>query len=158
VSADAATITCPKCGTEQPADDACRRCGLIYAKWHGGAGEGEPYAGIAGELWAACEESWDDATRHNAFLLFCRREGSLPYAAGRYRAALQQRGGNDPVATARLAELVKLAEFAAQAEVAKDGARRRSRGPYASAIAFVLGAVALLGAAAAFFYFMKMVR
>jgi hypothetical protein len=152
-----AQTTCPKCGTDQPAGDACRRCGLIYANWQGGEGDG--YTGIAGELWAKCEEQWDDAPRHDTFLLFCRREGSLSYAAGRYRAALKTRGAEDPVATKRLAEVVKLAEFAAQAEMAKDSPRKKgSRGPLRSATVLVAGAVFLLACAVAFFFFMKMIR
>ncbi len=150
--------TCPKCGAEQPAGDACRRCGLIYARWQGAAGDGAAYTGIAGELWTACVEGWEEAKRHDAFLLFCRREGSLPYAAGRYRSVLKERPG-DPVATARLAELVKLAEFAAQAEMTQNSMRRASdRGPYRSAIMLFLGAVVLLGAGVAVFYLIKMIR
>ena len=149
---------CPKCWTEQPASDACRKCGLVYAKWQGNLGEDDEYTGIAGEMWAKCEEKWDDAARHDAFLMFCRREGSLPFAAARYRAALKNKP-DDPVARKRLDELVKLAEFAAQAEMAKDSPRKKGdRSPARSVAIMAAGAALVLAAAVAFFYFMKLVR
>lgn len=157
------TTTCPKCGTEQPAGDACRRCGLVYAKWT--APEDARLEQEADEtdetlgLWKACEDDWGAEARHTSFLLHCRREGRLPFAAGRYRAALKTRGADDPVAAARLQELAKLAEFAARAEATKDATRRAGdKPPYKGVTAVLVGGIVLLLAGAAFLWFLKVVR
>src|SRR5262249_57088289 len=55
-------MTCPKCGEGQKKAAACRRCGLVIAKWRGG--ERPDSDG----LFAACLEQWDDAARHDAFV------------------------------------------------------------------------------------------
>ncbi len=110
--------TCPKCGARQPAGEACRKCGLVYAKWKGEASI--PAIGDAREaasLWARCEEVWSDEARHDAFVDFCRRAGVLAYAAARYR----QKGDTDRLAKIRaVAEQTLLAAVPRAADKPKN--------------------------------------
>jgi hypothetical protein len=113
--ADSGT-TCPKCGAKQPRSESCRRCGLVFAKWRGVESLADADelaledARAAAELWSAVEKSWDDPAAHDAFITHCRKTGSFGYAAGRYRAAHQERP-DDPIAERRLKQLRTLAEF-----------------------------------------------
>lgn len=110
---------CPKCGEIQPEAAACRRCGLVFVRWKGGAGLAQADAEAA-RLWTACEQAWDDPARHDAFIQLCQRTAQLPLAAGRYRAAGQARGASDPVTRRALERIEKLAlttlELSAQRE------------------------------------------
>jgi DNA-directed RNA polymerase subunit RPC12/RpoP len=106
---------CPKCSEAQPEGTACRRCGLVFARWT--AASAEP-VGLGRDdqqtaaLFAACEAAWQDAGGHERFIAVCQQTGALGYAAGRYRAALARRGGVDAVATERLQQIRTLAEAA----------------------------------------------
>ena len=51
--------TCPKCGFEQPPGKACRRCGLIFAKWRPGM-EAALFADIPPSLVAKLRELWTE--------------------------------------------------------------------------------------------------
>ena len=112
---------CPKCGEVQPEADACRRCGLVFARWQGGAvAAADDVDAEAARLWATCEAAWDEPSRHDAFIAFCQQRAQLPLAAARYRTAGLARGADDAMVTRALARLSKLAlttlELSAQRE------------------------------------------
>ncbi len=138
---------CPKCGLQQPRADSCRRCGLVFVRWKGAvAEEGVPADAEAERreaalLWSACEASWDEPARHDAFIAYCQRTAQFPYAAGRYRATQAARGAAaEPVATRALERVEKLAlttlKLASRRELVVE-----TKLPYRSAM--VLLAVAL---------------
>lgn len=111
-------LACPKCGIEQERAPACRACGLIFAKWRGPealADTSVPELGdarTAAALWAACEESWEDTTRHDAFVDHCQSTQAFAYGAQRYRARLAKGPPGDPVAKERLGQIRARAEAA----------------------------------------------
>ncbi|MBI4511341.1 MAG: hypothetical protein HY698_17035 [Deltaproteobacteria bacterium] len=144
--------TCPKCGEGQPQGDACRRCGLVFEKWHGilaAADASEVSLAAAREaacLWDACEAGWNDESRHDAFLAHCQRVGAFAFAASRYRSALAQSGGNDPTAAARLTQVRTIAELALMKPTRPAGEEST---PYKGAwLILVLAFLALLGGVA----------
>ena len=107
-----AEMTCPKCGDVQRMSDACRRCGLVIARWKPDAVAPDPDVGDAREAaqaWSAVENGWDEPERHEAFIALCRRAGVLAFAAARYR---QAQGAGREGAAARLAQIRILAEQA----------------------------------------------
>jgi ribosomal protein S27E len=133
--------TCPKCGEIQPVAAACRRCGLVFARWTGGAAAAEDDA-EATRLWAACEAGWDDPSQHDAFIAFCHRRGDLPLAAGRYRAAGQARGAKDSQVTRALARIEKLALTTLELSAPRER-RAEKNAPYRNAL-LVLAALLVL--------------
>jgi hypothetical protein len=116
--APSGAMVCPKCGDAQPPADACRRCGLIQARWRGpeSAADGTDLdlvgAREAAALWEQCLQRWEEPAPHEAFLAHCQAAGTFAFAASRYRAAQAQRGEHDPVATSRLKQVRSLAEQA----------------------------------------------
>jgi hypothetical protein len=101
-------MTCPKCGEAQRKAAACRRCGLIIARWSGTSVAVGPAPGEAREaaaLWTQVEASWDEGPRHEAFIEHCRRAGVLAFAAARYRQAAAR-----PGAAERLVQIRTVAE------------------------------------------------
>ena len=95
-------MVCPKCGEGQREAEACRKCGLVIARWDPERAEAE-FGDVreARELWAAVEAEWGNGELHEAFIEHCRKTDALPFAAWRYR----QRGAQD-----RLAQIRKIAE------------------------------------------------
>lgn len=144
-------LACPKCGIEQARAPACRACGLIFAKWRGPealADTSVPELGdvrTAAALWAACEESWEDATRHDAFVDQCQSTQAFAYGAQRYRARLAK-DPLDPVAKERLGQIRARAEAALLRPITApppaDGPAR-SKGPVV--VLLLVMAVALCG-------------
>jgi hypothetical protein len=108
-------VSCPKCGVTQPRGEACRACGLVFAKWRGPEALADtplPELGdarVASALWTACQEAWDDAQRHDAFVDHCQRTQSFALAAQRYRTRLARAPG-DVVAEERLQQIRQAAE------------------------------------------------
>lgn len=142
--------TCPKCGEGQPKAEACRRCGLIFAKWRGVEGLADasaPRVDDAREgaaLWAACEAAWEDGAAHDRFLVHVQRTSAYAYAAARYRAAQAQRGGADPVAAERLKRVRAMAEAALLATAAAEKNPKEST-PYRASMVVLAVLVLLLG-------------
>jgi hypothetical protein len=141
---------CPKCGEVQPAASACRRCGLVFVRWKGGAGEAGGEDAEAARLWEAVEVSWTDAARHDAFIAHCQRTQQFPLAAGRYRvAASGARGANDPFVVRSLERIEKLAlttlELSAQRERGAAGASGPL--PYRNTMMALVALVALVALA-----------
>jgi hypothetical protein len=151
-------MLCPKCAEAQPPAAACRRCGLVQAKWRGLEQAPELSMGIDAEVnleaarepslrWEACLARWDDATAHEAFLAACQQAGSFAFAAARYRSALQDRGGHDPVAESRLKQVRSLAEFALLRPTrATDPAGAAEASPYRNTVIVLTLGVALIAA------------
>jgi hypothetical protein len=111
-------LVCPKCGQGQPPAEACRRCGLVFARWKGQdswAPAPEQAAAVADvmRLWADVEARWSDAAAHEAFLTACSRASLYAFAAARYRGAQATRGAAaEPAARDALARVAKMAEAA----------------------------------------------
>lgn len=108
---------CPKCG--EGSDDAeaaaCRRCGLVFAKWKGKVDDpgAAPELAEPRRLWAQIELAWHDEGRHEAFLVQCQRDAAFAFAAQRYRTAQAERGaGAEPIAARSLERVRKMAEAA----------------------------------------------
>jgi hypothetical protein len=134
---------CPKCGLRQPRAEACRRCGLVFARWTGEARK-EAADGEAALLWAACEVTWDDPARHDAFISYCNRSAQFSYAAGRYRAAQAARGpAAEPVASRSLERIEKLALSALQLSSRRE-LPVEAKLPYRNAVLMLAGALLLI--------------
>jgi hypothetical protein len=104
-----ATTTCPKCGRSQAPAEACRFCGLVFARWDpavAGPAQGDEEAR---RLFAAAEAAWTDEARHEAFVGYCAAADGLPFAARCYRERLTR--GDDPVARAGQQRVVRVAEL-----------------------------------------------
>lgn len=140
-----AEMTCPKCGEAQPRADACRRCGLLQARWRGSLAAADAsspelaHAREAAALWAEVETGWDDPARHDTFLAYCQKSGTYAFAASRYRAALAERPG-DAIAERRLRQVRHLAELALLSPRPRAEAERT---PFGGAMV-VLGLIVLL--------------
>jgi hypothetical protein len=112
---------CPKCGRAQPPADACRHCGLVFARWDPALAG--PAAGdeTAHGLFAAAAAAWGEEARHEAFVAYCARAGCLPFAARCYRERLA-RDPADAVARAGQERVVTVAEltYLAPARASRD--------------------------------------
>jgi hypothetical protein len=104
-------VRCPKCGDDQPEAAACRGCGLRADRFAAFAAENEEGAGELDALWDACVARWDDEGAHQRFLEEASARLLFVQAARRYRQVLRDRP-DDPVATARLARITRMAEAA----------------------------------------------
>jgi hypothetical protein len=146
---------CPKCSEMQPRAEACRKCGLVFAKWRGPevlADTDDPSlegAREAAALFALCEEAWTDASRHDAFVAHCRRTEAFGFAAARYRAALAK-APDDEIAAGRLKQIRSLAEFLIRVP---DKSGKREPTPYRGTMIVLGVAVALCIAGAIFISF-----
>lgn len=98
---------CPKCGAPRRDDDACSKCGLIFANWTEETQSASPEA--AAQLWDQVLEEWEDETLHQEFLRLCLEGESLSFAAQCYR------GRDDEIAKAQLTKLTSIGVQAMQA-------------------------------------------
>jgi rubredoxin len=98
---------CPKCGAPRMHDEACSKCGLIFARWRDDEDAKTPEE--AAKLWEQLQDQWDDETRHQQFLSLCLDMGALSYAARCYR------GRDDDIAKAQLSRLTSIGVQAMQA-------------------------------------------
>lgn len=118
----AEAMTCPKCGEVQRKSDACRRCGLIIARWNPDSAASDPELGDAREaaaLWKLVDENWSDLARHEAFIEHCRRSGVLAFAAARYRQSAARPGSAERLAQIRVVAEQSLAAVPRAAPAAK---------------------------------------
>jgi hypothetical protein len=139
--APAREMVCPKCGEPQKPAAACRRCGLIIARWNPARASAEaPPAlgdvGAAAALFAACEAAWGDRARHDAFLAHCEAGGAWAFAAAAYRrqTAVPERRA---VAEERLQEIRVRAEKAL-AIVARAAPDKPPANPMRSVVALAI--------------------
>lgn len=119
-------MTCPKCGEVQRKAAACRRCGLIIARWKPDSVSAEPVLGDAreaAELWKQVEASWSDGALHEAFIDHCRKAGALAYAAARYRQSSSRPGAADRLAQVRVVAEHSLAAVPRAAPVKRSNVR-----------------------------------
>ncbi len=96
----AALDRCPKCSHKKAnaAQDACVRCGLVFALWNPDqAPMVVPLDPHAEALWLSVTQAWDSTAAHDAFLKHCSVAGLLPAAGRRYRERLDE-NPNDGVA------------------------------------------------------------
>jgi hypothetical protein len=103
-------MRCPKCGRRQPRGDACRQCGLVFARWDPARAAATTGDEEARRRYALAEAAWSEPSVHEAFIEHCVRTGQLPYAARCYRERLARDPG-DAVARAQQARVVKVAEL-----------------------------------------------
>lgn len=101
--------TCPKCEDRQKPSHACRKCGLVFAKWNPETAQSGDIGDVtkARALWEHCLDDWANPAHHDAFIDLCRRSGVLAFAARRYRQSLPLEGADD-----RLRQIRVLAEHA----------------------------------------------
>jgi hypothetical protein len=146
---------CPKCG-EGVRDQlpACPSCGLLRERFNdfarGGPGED---ADDLEALWAACEESWSETSRHDRFVEAVASSGRYAYAARRYREATRRRPA-DPVATARLERISRMAEAALILERTARPSDDEGATPYKGAI-ILLMVLLLAGAGLSVYLFAR---
>ena len=69
-----------------------------------------PLDPTAAALYAACEASWDDDTRHDKFVKYCSSAGQLASAARRYRLRLD-RDPEDAMASKMQQRIVTMASL-----------------------------------------------
>ncbi len=116
---DPPTGSCPKCGEpHSKPSSSCRRCGLSVAKWPTwnalDAGDSAIVLGdvrAAASLFDRCLASWEDSSRHDAFIAHCASAGAWAYAAACYRRQTAD-VARRPLAQARLADIRVRAEKA----------------------------------------------
>lgn len=90
---DAGQIVCPKCQNLQVDDEACHRCGLLFANFDAGRAyfatdllANVAQADIIRARWATLADTLDDAPGHAAFVELCALHDALEFAADRYRS------------------------------------------------------------------------
>lgn len=101
-----APVKCPKCGHRQHDEDACHRCGLVFARvadgrrpWEADYTESQRQRlPEAARQFDRVEQRPDDAARHEAFVQWCRDADMMFFAAQRY-AHLAADRPSDPVTT-----------------------------------------------------------
>jgi hypothetical protein len=125
-------MVCPKCGTEQAAATACRRCGLLRARFADARVAADeavvPPDAMAAGLWAHAARDFADLKAHEAFVNHCQASGQIAHAAARYRQARIDRGAEaEPAAGAMLERIGKLAALQLTVSAHPDGAKRRAR-------------------------------
>ncbi len=76
-------VICPKCGHTQLLDEACHRCGLMFARYDADNLPPEPELAVA--VWQSILANPDDETLHDQFLDSCVRSNRLDYASRQYR-------------------------------------------------------------------------
>jgi uncharacterized Zn finger protein (UPF0148 family) len=106
----ASDSSCPKCGHHRRGgESACPRCGLTFALWT--AEKAAEVVGLdakAEALWTELDGSWDDDTKHDAFLKYCSVAGLLAPAGRCYRDRLARHPG-DPTARRMQERIVTMA-------------------------------------------------
>lgn len=140
---------CPKCGTAQRGETACRSCGLAADRMAGYAAVRDAKVSPAVlAAWTHAEDHWTDEAAHDAVWKLVAATGAYGWAAGRYRAASLERP-DDPIAKVRLAAISRAAEATM---VATAGVRRHGKPAYrgASGILALLILMAIIGLAYAF--------
>lgn len=108
---------CPKCAGPRGDEEACPRCGLVYARWTGSAATGAQDERLAA-IFQEVEAAWTDEAVHGRFLEACISTGALGFAARCYGT----RG--DEIARRQLDRLTALAY-----QSMKGGADRRAGTP-----------------------------
>jgi hypothetical protein len=137
---------CPKCGAALGDGAACPRCGLAVAHWamYTAAADAPGADVAAATLFAACEEDWSDAARHDRFMAYCSAASAIGQAAARYRRASVDPARRD-VARARLEEIRRLAEQAlAERPPAPPPRTRNAKVLVMAAVVFIAALIALL--------------
>jgi hypothetical protein len=146
---------CPKCG-ERVRDDvpACPSCGLLRERFadFAGPGAGEDADDLEA-LWTACEEDWSEPSRHDRFVEAVASSGRYAYAARRYREATRRRPA-DPVATARLERISRMAEAALILEKTARPSDDAAATPYKGAM-ILLMVLLLAGAGLSIYLFSR---
>jgi DNA-directed RNA polymerase subunit M/transcription elongation factor TFIIS len=97
---DRESSACPKCGAPRGAEDACAKCGLIFAKWTEDADSETPETVV--QLWKNIQKHWDDEILHRDFLRACLEVEALSFAARCYRSR------DDDVAKEQLRKLTNI--------------------------------------------------
>jgi uncharacterized Zn finger protein (UPF0148 family) len=101
---------CPKCGKPRRAEgeEACARCGLVFALWSPERTSEAPRLDETGEaLWSAAADRFAEEARHESFIKHCAATGALAAAGARYRGWLDAHPG-DAVAERMQARIVGL--------------------------------------------------
>lgn len=139
--ASEASVVCPKCGAPD-VRDACRQCGLQRNN-HASYLANRP--ATSAELlaaWAACEQSWDEPSRHNRALELAAGQHAYPWLAAQYSQVLRQRP-NDAVAQAQVGRLTRATEAAmAASAMARKPPEQRKK--FANVLIFLMLLVVIL--------------
>ncbi len=79
---------CPKCGHLQADEQACHRCGLVFARFEGAVPDplaGHPAAEAIRARWERLRADLDDEAGHHAFIQMCLEQNLLDFAGACYR-------------------------------------------------------------------------
>lgn len=121
---------CPKCATPaRDTDSACRRCGLLRSRWATFQVHIASHP-VLDPLWQKALESWDDPRGHAALAAAVGKNWpDLNALVQRYAGVLRERP-KDPVATAALDNLIRIAmtlqaptQIAARATAIEQGSK-----------------------------------
>lgn len=147
--AEPARVECPKCSHRQPpGDEACHRCGLMFAYAATGRArlpvdplEGHPAAETIRARWAALAADLDDRAGHQAFIGLCAEADLLEFAGASYRRLADEHPDDTRVADYRQ-QVLK----AAMARVGRAGQRALSadRNRMRRLLALLVAALVLL--------------
>jgi ribosomal protein L32 len=130
----ASQMSCPKCGEEQRAARACRRCGLAADRFASYAAEAA--ADLPAEIaltWRRCLRAWRDPAAHEAFAEAVAAAGAFAHAARLYRGYLRDHPG-DERASGQLERVGRMAEAAAFAATPAAHRSEREREPYRAVV------------------------
>jgi hypothetical protein len=150
---------CPKCdGALAAAAEACPACGLAAAHFESFAtAEAEETPAALVPLWDACLADWDSAPTHEKFLAAAAALEAFVHAGRLYRRAARERGSADPRVVAGLERVRRMAE-AAWLTRPPAAAESQERGPYRTAVLFILSLVLLAGLGGITVYIVRTLR
>ena len=151
---------CPKCDAEVgAAAEACATCGLAAAHFESfAAAESEETPAPLVPLWDDCLADWDSAPTHEKFLAAAAALEAFVHAGRLYRRAARERGSADPRVVAGLERVRRMAEAAWLTRPPGAAAESQERGPYRTAVLFILALVLIAGLGGITVYIVRTLR